>query len=580
VNPKTPAKPQSSPSKRAGSPAKQARKPGVEVGDHVYFKLGDQHTHGKVVCHGEHGCHIDHDGGRSRVYWSDVLGHRSRSAKSAKVIDQGDDGFLMEDDKGRRRFVAGELPEQEPERREDTPGDHAAIAESIKQATPMTKSILPPDGRIVFLKGGPVANRPGLTQKKITDKAGHQTTRLVRTNAQAPANDNGGGKDPDPTDHRGAGAGYGTHDIQPGARVKFLAGEHKGEGEVTAIGKHGLTAKDATGREHQVHHHEVTHYQPAPDQKKPDVENTVLGKQDPIPAESFKASDYAKSHDQADVNADAILAHFPADTKDRIAAAQERLKDIEDTMSQYQKDGVWDAKRQVLHHQIMANLFSPEAIKKATPAEGQQPTFIILGGRGGSGKSSFAGAVYDPEKFLVLDADHIKGMIPEYEGWNAAQVHNESGEIFDNAVRIARTLGLNVCLDKTMKTAKSAIADVQSFKDAGYRTEAHYMHLPRQEAAKRAVGRFLGGGEKGRYVPVDVVLSNTTNEDAFDQVKGMVDAWSFRDNNVPKGSKPILISQSGGEKKPDSVGDVSQGDAPDLKKSEDAGKMILLFRRM
>lgn len=568
MKPEVPAKP-------AGKrPAKQTRRPGVEVGDHVYFKLGDQHTHGKVVCHGEHGCHIDHEGGRSRVYWSDVLGHRTRSAKSAKVVDRGDDGMLVEDDKGRRRFVAGELPEPEPERREDTADDHSAISEQIKRATPMTKSILPPGGRVVFFKGGPIANRPGLTKKQITDRAGHQITRWVKTSAPAPSNDNGGKpRDPDPHDARGSAAGYGTHDIQPGAKVKFQAGEHKGEGEVTAVGKHGVTAKDATGREHGVMHHEITHYKPAPDQKKPDVQNQVLGEQKPIPAANFTAADYAKSHDQTDVSPESILAQFPPDTGERIKAAQDRLAGIEETLTQFKKDGKWSAQREILHHKIIGELLSPDAVKRATPAPGEKPTFIILGGRGGSGKSSFAGTVYDPQKAIVLDADHIKGMIPEYEGWNAASVHSESGEIFDKVVELARALGISVVLDKTMKTAKSAIADVQAFKDAGYRTEAHYMHLPRQEAAKRAVGRFLGGGDKGRYVPVEVVLSNTTNEDAFDQVKGMVDAWSFRDNNVPKGAKPILISQSGDDAP--AAGEGSQ----ELKKSLPAAKMILLFRR-
>jgi predicted ABC-type ATPase len=190
-------------------------------------------------------------------------------------------------------------------------------------------------------------------------------------------------------------------------------------------------------------------------------------------------------------------------------------------------------------------LLSPERIKAARPPQGEQPAFIILGGRGGSGKSSFKGEVYEPDRCIVLDADHIKSMLPEYEGWNAHQVHEESGELFDHVADFARIMGLNVVLDKTMKTAKSAIADVEKFKKSGYRTEAHYMHLPRQEAGKRAVKRFLDGGESGRFVPPEIVLSNTTNEAAFDQVRKMVDAWSFRDNNVAKGEKPILISQSG-----------------------------------
>ena len=452
--------------RRPGKP-----RPGVERGDEVYFKAGDQHTHGRVASHGAHGCHIDHEGGRARVYWEDILGHKSRSAKSAKVVNQGDDGFLMEDDHGRRRFVAGEPPKPD-----ETAADHDAVLEHARKATPLAKALgqldelvkahvsaytkkdgtfvaahddkrvkrapgqrslfdqpakkthvtetpafkkwfgdskvvdasgkplvvyhgtrhsfdefmregrkgrdrlhyftvdpaiaseyaggvqygtpnvmpayvslqkpftfdaagdqwgsLPLDifpdeisqhfdernilrgrpgqtprigftevirgalaagydgvvadnitdgggeygeshpskvvvahtpeqiksasgnngnfdpespnmtksihdaPRVLFFKGGPLANRPGLTQKKITDKTGHQTTRWVRTNHDAPA-------------------------LKPGARVKFKAGDHHGEGEVTAAGEHGVTAKDSTGREHQIRHEEITHHQPA-----------------------------------------------------------------------------------------------------------------------------------------------------------------------------------------------------------------------------------------------------------------------------------------------------------------------------
>jgi predicted kinase len=176
------------------------------------------------------------------------------------------------------------------------------------------------------------------------------------------------------------------------------------------------------------------------------------------------------------------------------------------------------------------------------PPNGEKPRFIMLGGRGGSGKSWFKGNVYNADEAIVLDADEIKGKLPEYEGWNAQQVHEESSDILEKILARAMKEGLNVVLDATMKTAVSAMKKVQTFKDAGYQIEAHYMHLPRQEAAKRAVSRFMG--KTKRYVPVEVVLSNTSNEDTFDMVKKVADKWSFRDNNVPQGQPPILISEN------------------------------------
>jgi predicted kinase len=210
--------------------------------------------------------------------------------------------------------------------------------------------------------------------------------------------------------------------------------------------------------------------------------------------------------------------------------------------------------REKLHGVIIAKMLSPGKIRTALPPLGEKPRLIMLGGRGGSGKGWFENNLYDPNKYVILDADKIKDEIPEYKGWNANQVHEESSDILEQMLTDCIRLGLNVVIDATMKTADNALAKVFRFKAAGYKTEAHYMHLPRQEAAKRAIGRFKNGGKKGpngeppkpytgRYVPVTAVLKNTTNEDTFDQVGKIVDVWSFRDNNVKRGEHPILISE-------------------------------------
>lgn len=380
----------------------------------------------------------------------------------------------------------------------------------------------------------------------------------------------------DAEDVRGSAHGYGTHNIEVGDTLKFKAGEFEGAGKVKSAGADGAVVTDESGRDHNVHWHEVAGFNrgstgggggkppvdagrpvgdaPEPPEKgKPVAASTVLGKQEPIPAESFNAADYAKSHDQADVSPESILTGFPPDTKEKIKAVVERLAGIEQTIYKMKNDPAYRAARTILHAKIKSEVLSPRRVKAATPEAGQKPTFVILGGRGGSGKSALTEpksegglGLVDKDKFIVLDADEIKGMLPEYEGWNAAQVHEESGELFDEITRLATDFGLNICHDATMKTPKKALDLVGQFNAAGYQTEAHYMHLPRQEAAKRAVGRFLG--KTGRYVPAEVILSNTQNESAFDAVKAKVGKWSFHDNNVGKGEPPILISKSGDEK--------------------------------
>jgi predicted ABC-type ATPase len=215
---------------------------------------------------------------------------------------------------------------------------------------------------------------------------------------------------------------------------------------------------------------------------------------------------------------------------------------------------------------IEDKFLSDEMIAAATPAEGEKPTFTILGGRGGSGKSWFNGKVFDPKKAIVLDADEIKHMLPEYEGWNAFQVHEESGDLFDAITEKALALGLNIVHDATMKTPARAVALVKGFKEAGYKVAAHYMHLPRAEAAKRAVKRFLG--PTGRFVPPEVILGNTKNEAAFDQVKALADVWSFRDNQNRDDNGPTLIAESPSVEGPEAP----REGAPQAQAGQDSGR--------
>jgi predicted ABC-type ATPase len=270
----------------------------------------------------------------------------------------------------------------------------------------------------------------------------------------------------------------------------------------------------------------------------------------------FHADDYAKNFTDQNVTDDDILQNFPADTKAKMQVIIDRVKSSPSTDSLYKlPDGTYNSERKEIQDNILfegvtkdgefLESIIPNAytMLKYLPKSGEKPVFIILGGRGGSGKSRFNGMVYNPPPCLVLDADSIKERLPEYEGWNASAVHEESGDMLEQALKKARELGANVVLDATMRTAKSALKNIKYFKDAGYRIEAHYMFLPRQEAAKRAVGRFLNP-DSGRFVPIDIVLANTTNEDAFEQVKPLCDSWSFRDNNVPLGVDPILISST------------------------------------
>ena len=105
-------------------------KPDVMPGDEVYFhhKTGPQS--GKVKAVGKHGATIHHKGEHHKVKWEHVLGHKTRKAQAYKVEDEGEDGMIVKDAAGKRRYLA--VP---PEARTDK--------------MVLTKSIDGPPGRLV-----------------------------------------------------------------------------------------------------------------------------------------------------------------------------------------------------------------------------------------------------------------------------------------------------------------------------------------------------------------------------------------------------------------------------------------------
>lgn len=402
-------------------------------------------------------------------------------------------------------------------------------------------------------------NTSRLVKKEVTVNRAGRTFRQMRwvRPDEAPAQQQPKAPE-DPEQVRGSKHGYGIHRINKGDTVSFKASGSPVSGKVIDdTHEEGVVVQTEAGKKYNVRWKDITGFQGAENgngQKNTwpneTSENTEAA-QATISPENFLASDWNANYDDPGVTADSILDTVEAShpgVREEIEKTEKRLKSLEQTIDHYRLEGeaagaVYTPERMVKHAEIINEIFSPERVEAATPAEGEKPVFIMLGGRGGSGKSWFKGKVYDPARSIVLDADEIKGKLDEYEGWNAAQVHEESSDILEKAIAAARAAGLNVVLDATMKTTKSALKKVNYFQEAGYEIEAHYMYCPRQIAAKRAIERFMG--KTKRYVPVDVVLANTSNEATFDEVRKSCKAWSFRSNAGETFGNPALVSESG-----------------------------------
>jgi predicted ABC-type ATPase len=290
-----------------------------------------------------------------------------------------------------------------------------------------------------------------------------------------------------------------------------------------------------------------------------------------VAGKEFVAHNYAQSQDDPSITQETILAKLTPERRQEIEGLLAKAAKAGQTIDKHRdKDKRYSPEREAIHNAILFEgrigrddenptqkkryppILGIDQVKNAKPPPGQKPKFVMLGGRGGSGKSWFKGKAYDPKKFIVLDADVIKHQIDEFEGWNAGHVHEESSDVLERALRDARALGLNVVLDATMKSAEGVMDKLKGFKEAGYNIDLEYMHLPRQIAAQRAIDRYFSpakndptGKARGRLVAPEIVLANRLNEENFDKARALADSWAFYDNNVPRGTEPKLIARGG-----------------------------------
>lgn len=255
---------------------------------------------------------------------------------------------------------------------------------------------------------------------------------------------------------------------------------------------------------------------------------------------------YNKNGGAGTETAEDIIAQHGA--ADRIKAVENKLAKGVPTNAPVDQgghvlpNGEYTPERQAIHKQVLSKIFTDEAVAAATPGPGQQPQLYVLGGRGGSGKSFLTseGGPVDSSKALLLDSDKIKSLLPEYQGWNAALLHEEASHILDKADDRSVQLGINTIHDGTLKTEANVAARIAKYRSADYEVNGYFVHTTPATAANRALGRFMRGGETGRYVPPGVILGNKTNEQSFDSLKSGFKHWQLYDNN---GKAPKLIAQ-------------------------------------
>jgi hypothetical protein len=233
--------------------------------------------------------------------------------------------------------------------------------------------------------------------------------------------------------------------------------------------------------------------------------------------------------------------------------------------------GDYTAERADLHKKIVDMMLTTvegpkgrvQADTRAKP--GEKPKAFILIGVPGSGKTTVSSKVAPKGvNFAVLNADDAKSALPEYQGWNAGLLHEESSDIVEGdpknpAVheRSAMARGMaerrHLTFDITGKNSAKVMRWVEQLASKGYEVHAAMADLPPEKAATRAWKRFrknaMGIDDPnkpgGRFVPLKYVWSGVDHKPAatYEALKASehVKSWKRVSTDVPFGEDtPVL----------------------------------------
>jgi len=244
----------------------------------------------------------------------------------------------------------------------------------------------------------------------------------------------------------------------------------------------------------------------------------------------------------------------PLDNQGQVRIDAEGLRLLQDCIDAFPKTKFKNGKTIKLPDGTEIFEYTPERLKlhkkiideithSAVCISQTDPIAIIMGGSAGSGKSTFLkkNAPYmQSDKIWKIDADEVRAKLPEYKGWNSPATHEETQDIVKELLdEYDQPCKHDLLYDGTMSNAKKYNPIIKRLKKLGYKVFLVFMDIPKEEAIKRALGRFKnnngGEAEYGRFVPISVIDDFfKTGDSGFQQLKKEVDGYIKIDSLTQK----------------------------------------------
>jgi predicted ABC-type ATPase len=222
---------------------------------------------------------------------------------------------------------------------------------------------------------------------------------------------------------------------------------------------------------------------------------------------------------------------------------EKHLATLPQTKQIHSKEGDYTQQRKNLHEQIIT-----KEVEDNSCIRRDAPIAILTGGLPGSGKSTYIRNNKDwmtnPAIFKI-DADDLRAKLPEYDGWNATQTHEETRDLVKTLLnKVGKTgCSYDVIYDGTMNKSKKYKPLVETLKKEGYRVFIMFLKVDKKTSMTRAMNRYQ---KSGRYVPRFVIDEAAENGlAAFNELKDLVDGYVLVDGKTQK------VIEQGGAKIPE-----------------------------